>query len=34
MLNEFNDLEIDCMKIVNPYEKCDPLGDFNSPEDI
>jgi hypothetical protein len=31
MLNEFNDLEIDCMKKDNPYEKCDPLGDFDSP---
>ena len=22
------------MSSNNPYEKCDPLGDFNSPEDI
>jgi|APGre2960657423_1045063.scaffolds.fasta_scaffold592155_1 hypothetical protein len=31
MLNEFNDLELDCMKKVDAYEKCDPLGDFDSP---
>lgn len=34
MLNEFTDLELDCQKKVNPYDKCDPLGEFESPQDL
>ncbi len=35
MLNEYEDLQIECMEI--PKDRmghCDPLGDFNSPQNI
>lgn len=31
-LNEFEDLEIDCMKSSNIKERCDPLGDYDAPQ--
>lgn len=34
-LNEFEDLELDCMDPTLPEnEQCDPINDFNSPEDL
>ena len=30
-LNEFEGLEIECMNTNNIRERCDPLGDFDSP---
>ena len=33
-LNEFQDLDIQCMKSLDPKEKCDPLNDYNSPQNI
>mmetsp|Transcript_15731 Transcript_15731/g.26535 ORF Transcript_15731/g.26535 Transcript_15731/m.26535 type:complete len:505 (+) Transcript_15731:642-2156(+) len=34
VLNEFNDLDLECMRATNPMEYCDPLGDFNSPQTL
>ena len=37
MLNEYNGLTLDCMdpiKTPNPYDRCDPLKAFNSPQDL
>lgn len=31
-INEYEDLDIACMKDPNPVTRCDPLNDFNSPE--
>lgn len=31
MLNEFEGLELDCMKTEDPSKKCDPLKDYDSP---
>lgn len=30
-LNEFDGLELECMKTNDLSERCDPMGDFNSP---
>jgi len=35
MLNEYQDLELECMEIpADRMGHCDPLGDFNSPQNI
>jgi len=34
MLNEFEDLHLECMEATDPNEYCDPLGDYNSPQDL
>ena len=34
MLNEFNNLDLECMHAANPQDFCDPLGDFNSPQTL
>jgi hypothetical protein len=35
MLNEYEDLLLECMEIpADHMGHCDPLGDFNSPQDI
>ena len=34
MLNEFTDLELECMNNPNPKLSCDPLGDFDSPMNL
>ena len=33
-LNEFEDLELECMTAQNINERCDPLKDYNSPQTI
>lgn len=33
-LNEFNDLELDCMTTKDLRLRCDPLGDFDSPQSL
>lgn len=33
-LNEFSDLELECMKTADLQAKCDPLGDFDSPQSL
>ena len=33
-LNEFNDLELECMTTTDLRAKCDPLGDFDSPQSL
>lgn len=33
-LNEFNDLELECMTTTDLQAKCDPLGDFDSPQSL
>lgn len=32
MINEYEDLDIACIKDTNPITRCDPLGDLDSPE--
>lgn len=32
MLNEYEDLDIACIREADPVKRCDPLGDFDSPE--
>jgi ATP-binding cassette subfamily G (WHITE) protein 1 len=34
MINEFTDLNLDCMTNPDPFMSCDPLGDFNSPQTL
>ena len=34
MLNEYTDLQLECMKPNTSIPKCNPLGDFNSPETL
>jgi len=35
MLNEYDNLQLTCMEIPKDHmDHCDPLGDFNSPQDI
>lgn len=36
MLNEYTGLELECMNPPSDklYEKCDPLGDFDSPQTL
>jgi len=34
MLNEYEDLTLDCMTYANIQERCDPLTVFNSPQTL
>ena len=34
MLNEYTDLDLPCESATAWAEKCNPLGEFNSPEDL
>ncbi len=34
MLNEYQDETLDCQTAVKLSERCDPLGEFNSPQDL
>ena len=34
MINEFTDLDIPCMNSNDPNLRCDPLGDYQSPQTI
>jgi len=34
MLNEYNDLDLECKHDVDPFKRCDPLKTFASPESL
>lgn len=34
MLNEYTDLQLPCESATDWAEKCNPLGEFNSPEGL
>ena len=34
MLNEYTDLQLECMRKDTSIQSCDPLGDFKSPQTL